>query len=947
MHSHFNRYLRRFQIAAALLMCATAAFPGVTAAQGTSTPVAAGSGSSSGANAQAIHHNGIQSQAIAAASAVATTGSAASPTATATSVDSTTLTGALASAGTPSTGPTQATSNSNGLAAPNNNGIVQPSGAMTGGVGTPTPAATAPATQGTPSVGTRTATAVATKTGQARASLGAEADTVSAAAATVIRINSGGGGYTDSSGQFWAGDSNFSGGSTASTGAGIGGTGDSGLYQNLRYGNFTYDLPVANGPYTVNLKFAEWYWNNPGQRVFDVQIEGLHVLTNFDVLAQAGKNNALDRSFTTNVSDGSLTIQFISRVNYAMVAAIEVIGGNDATRVNAGGGGYTDSSGQFWAGDSNFSGGSTASTGAGIGGTSDSSLYQSVRYGNFTYQFPVANGPYTVNLKFAEWYWNNPGQRVFDVQIEGQTVLSSFDVLAQAGKNNALDRSFTTNVSDGSLTIQFISRVNFAMVSAIEIFAGGSPAPPPPPPPAPPPPDPGPPPTSLQSLVDGASAGSTVSVPPGIYRETVRITKPLTLIAVPGAEIRGSDVWTGWNSAGGRWVSQLSVPSFPPIQAEACNGGRCAWPEQVFIDGYPLTQVATNPNPGEFALDGGRHVVLADDPNGRQVEVTTRQNWILGQASNVTIAGFTMQHAASGALDGGINVGSSTNGWTIQDNHLFHAHGGVLWGGRGSGHRILRNEIAFGGGMGIIDVGNNALVQGNDIHDNGAEGFNCTFGCAGLKATQKFMTVDGNDVHNNFGAGIHLDFNADNATITNNRVHDNWGMGIFFEVSTGARITDNVVWRNGSLEQGWAWGAGIVISSSANAEVARNVLAWNVNGITVASQPRYDTPPAGVTGNWVHDNVIAHRDPPAGFYAYAQAWVQENPGIMYNASSNNHGENNAFWSPTGEGAIRYNWGNPMTRLSDFANTPGGTGARYMSAGEKDQILNSRGVPTLP
>src|SRR5947209_13544092 len=47
---------------------------------------------------------------------------------------------------------------------------------------------------------------------------------------------------------------------------------------------------------------------------------------------------------------------------------------------------------------------------------------------------------------------------------------------------------------------------------------------------------------SLQSIVDGAALGGTVLLPACVYRETVTISKPLTLAGQPGAEIRGSDI---------------------------------------------------------------------------------------------------------------------------------------------------------------------------------------------------------------------------------------------------------------------------------------------------------------------------------------------------------------------------------------------------------------------
>ena len=65
----------------------------------------------------------------------------------------------------------------------------------------------------------------------------------------------------------------------------------------------------------------------------------------------------------------------------------------------------------------------------------------------------------------------------------------------------------------------------------------------------------------LQSLVDEAAPSAVVSVPACVYRETVTVTKPIALVAEPGAEIRGSDVWSDWTQTGrplGPWWPALA-----------------------------------------------------------------------------------------------------------------------------------------------------------------------------------------------------------------------------------------------------------------------------------------------------------------------------------------------------------------------------------------------------
>lgn len=139
-------------------------------------------------------------------------------------------------------------------------------------------------------------------------------------------------------------------------------------------------------------------------------------------------------------------------------------------RVHAGGAAYTDPSGNVWSADTGFSGGSTYTTTHAITNTTTQPLYQNERNGNFQYQFSVPNGTHTVTLKFAEIFWGRAGQRVFNVAINGTTVLSNFDIFAQAGAAyKALDEAFSVAVTGGTITIQFITVVNNAKISAIQI----------------------------------------------------------------------------------------------------------------------------------------------------------------------------------------------------------------------------------------------------------------------------------------------------------------------------------------------------------------------------------------------------------------------------------------------------------------------------------------------
>ncbi len=153
-------------------------------------------------------------------------------------------------------------------------------------------------------------------------------------------------------------------------------------------------------------------------------------------------------------------------------------GGSAVVQLNAGG----PAASPFIA-DADFSGGSTVVTAntivtTGVTNAAPQAVYQSNREGNFSYIIPnlTANAAYTVRLHFAETYWSKTGQRTFNVSINGQAVLTSFDIVAAAGAaNTAVVKQFGgTADATGKITIQFVTVVDNSLVSGIEVLSGGS-----------------------------------------------------------------------------------------------------------------------------------------------------------------------------------------------------------------------------------------------------------------------------------------------------------------------------------------------------------------------------------------------------------------------------------------------------------------------------------------
>ncbi|WP_324675064.1 malectin domain-containing carbohydrate-binding protein [Hymenobacter sp. GOD-10R] len=386
--------------------------------------------------------------------------------------------------------------------------------------------------------------------------------TVTPVTQVLYRLNAGGPALNTSLGPF-AADQYFS---TSRTGANTGpiaGTTDDALYQTERFeGAFGYALRVPNGTYQVVLHFAELYWTQPGQRIFDVRAENQLVLDNYDILRKVTPFTATMETFSVVVTDGVLNLDLSAlaqdggrdaaklsalevlalssgpnqapvianqsfsvaegsvagtlvgtvvasdpdagqTLSYALVAgntdgAFAFVGnqlqvanatavrtaaspftltvrvtddGNPALsatatlivtvtpgmqvfyRLNAGGPAVNTSFGAF-AADQFFSTSRTGANSSPIAGTTDDALYQTERFeGAFGYSLRIPNGTYQVVLHFAETYWTQPGQRVFDVRAENQLVLDNYDILKKVVPFTATTETFTVVVTDGVLNL--------------------------------------------------------------------------------------------------------------------------------------------------------------------------------------------------------------------------------------------------------------------------------------------------------------------------------------------------------------------------------------------------------------------------------------------------------------------------------------------------------------
>ncbi len=146
-------------------------------------------------------------------------------------------------------------------------------------------------------------------------------------------------------------------------------------------------------------------------------------------------------------------------------------------------GSYIDSFERTWQSDRYFDGGYSAQSPRNqiVLGTRDQQLYRSHREGLFRYDIPVKPGVYELHLYFAETMYgdNNVAgggetTRLFEIHLNGKTLVSYLDVIADAGPSTA-DIKVFKDVSpgpDNKIHLEFLSNTNKPFVNAIEILPG-------------------------------------------------------------------------------------------------------------------------------------------------------------------------------------------------------------------------------------------------------------------------------------------------------------------------------------------------------------------------------------------------------------------------------------------------------------------------------------------
>ncbi|MBT7300369.1 MAG: hypothetical protein HN849_12685 [Victivallales bacterium] len=351
---------------------------------------------------------------------------------------------------------------------------------------------------------------------------------------------------------------------------------------------------------------------------------------------------------------------------------------------------------------------------------------------------------------------------------------------------------------------------------------------------------------TIQAGVNKAVAGDTVFVMPGVYRETVDITrggeskeKILKVFSYKSrkAIIRGSDIVADWTLAGPGLFSALWLTK-APVRQEKMFGFK-AWPHQVFIDGKLLEHVQYRIELRDncFWVDrkGKRiYVKIASSEmlNGKLVEVSKRVSWLgVRKANFVHLKGFKMEHSLASVQQPGCSVTGDDN--IIEDNEFAYTGAGKGLGFSGTRTLITGNSIHHNGQMGFGGGGRHLIFEKNHVYQNNTRPIAGWESGVGKVVYSSHCIYRGNVfADTEMGPGLWFDIDNYHNVIEKNVFSNLNSNGVMMEISFRNTVRNNLFYNINCHKKQSYGRAAIMVQLSSETRIYNN-LFYGTNGYGV------------------------------------------------------------------------------------------------------------------
>ncbi len=523
------------------------------------------------------------------------------------------------------------------------------------------------------------------------------------------------------------------------------------------------------------------------------------------------------------------------------------------------------------------------------------------------WHLPAPDGNYTIRLQFVEPDFDSPGQRTFNVNLQGATVAADYDIYAATGAQyRAATLSYSLTASGGvGIDLELFNTGYYpAIISGIELLvpnAVGTAAPT----------------VGVELSTDNGQTWNTLAAAVAVdrYGKGQYVWTPSTESNQALIQVRanqgshpsdisdrpflianaGVDYYVNDNST----VGDLETTA---VGNNANSGKSRSKPMAslaALIAAYDL-------NPGDVIhVDTGiydlvRNIVIGSEDSGVRIEGPALGTALLNRGNSssgsygIELAGADDVTLTRLSVTGGeygiyASTTADSDNLTITNSVVYGNTSGNIQLDWSNDHVTLSGNTVFGTtANGIFVGGTDASLTGNEVYGTST----------GIYVSGARAHLTDNDVYNN-SVGIDAAFSGnapDQIEIRDNRVHHNGTVGI--RAVYQAVVIDNTVWGQSALN---ATGIGVALGASA----LSNVVFDNYWGITsnyaygnyglIAENRVYHNAATGILvtfGTAVHGNVV-----------YSNSIGIEGVNSNYPYYSNYYGQisNNLVYANTNQG----------------------------------------------
>jgi len=357
---------------------------------------------------------------------------------------------------------------------------------------------------------------------------------------------------------------------------------------------------------------------------------------------------------------------------------------------------------------------------------------------------------------------------------------------------------------------------------------------------------------SLTAAIAAAPSGATIVLREGEYHGSFVIPrgKRLTIQSYPGEAVwlDGSREVAGWEKDGSRWRLDdwtVRFDASPTYSRGARDGTAPGWqfvnpdypmaahPDQVWIDGEPLDQVASagKLTKGTFYVsDDADRLYLGSDPKGKEVRAADTVKALVIAGAGSTVRGIGIRNYSPSVPDMGA-VAVSANNVTIENVAIVDAATTGL--ATFASNTTLRNVTIDGAGMLGAQASTADGLKASELRivNNNAEHFNRAPVAGGFKIHKsRGVAVTDSSFVGNLGNGLWFDESVYNMKIAGNDIVGSTGNGLVVELSATALVADNIITDSGK--------DGILVSDSGHIDIWNNTIARNDRSINIVQGDR-------------------------------------------------------------------------------------------------------------